>query len=536
MSRYVSLITDIKKVKIDCRWGKEVQVEIPSLEEDITTHKPGFLSLGEAVSMRPPPPSDKETQRPAKDKNRKEETLAESPKPKRARVLHAESAAALSVAKSEADAFLSSYRKDAAAANARAREISEEAELKMACALAHVQLEALKKAFKEVHANGFDLSAESKKRRPWKRRDMATMPKSTHQEEESPASASRLAGGTPSAFGELTWNCFISRRDFLMEKPLDILGHREHASREDDSILKARTKRPPETIEPGGLEAPNLEGEIPQLRKDGGPSLPDLAIGSRVSGSTLIGVGFGVSLPSQSTSDHSAGADDTELVDAKSTFEEAQRLCSMAFDKLKSELLHCEAKFHKALSGERSLRLLCDKETRELTHLRLELDRSRDYEETLECLRGEVSQVNSECNNLKSQIDIHTAAKRNVLAKASALEIQLRNAREGDSIQTSRITKLEIDLLKLMAEVVDARAEAEEVRAKADKKRETLEKINGKGFDLSEEIDQAKEDEFDAKFLISDDEDNKEGASEGAGPDGADGDTVPEGERLSSQR
>nr|XP_009803049.1 PREDICTED: uncharacterized protein LOC104248486 [Nicotiana sylvestris] len=45
MSQYVSLITDVKKVKIDYRWGKAVQVEIPSLEEDITTHKPSFLSV-----------------------------------------------------------------------------------------------------------------------------------------------------------------------------------------------------------------------------------------------------------------------------------------------------------------------------------------------------------------------------------------------------------------------------------------------------------------------------------------------------------
>ncbi|XP_070019810.1 uncharacterized protein [Nicotiana sylvestris] len=117
---------------------------------------------------------------------------------------------------------------------------------------------------------------------------------------------------------------------------------------------------------------------------------------------------------------------------------------------------------------------------------------------------------------------------------------QLRNARAGDSFQTSRIAKLEIYELKLKAEVVDARAEAEEVRSKADKKvaihlkyvaeahtklrgasdrerrsnkyvrckswRETLEEIHGKGFDLSEEIEQGKVDEFDAKLLVSYDE------------------------------
>ncbi|XP_070011204.1 uncharacterized protein [Nicotiana sylvestris] len=298
-------------------------------------------------------------------------------------------------------------------------------------------------------------------------------------------------------------------------RPMDI-----NAPGKDDSILMARTRRPPETVEPAGLEAPSLEGEIPQVRKGEGLSLPGLAAGSRTSGT---------------------------------------------FDKLKSELLRYEAKLRNALNGEKSLRLLCDKKTRELTHLRSELDQSRDYKgilkkqlqrktEMLERLRGEANQVNSECNDLKAQIDAHVAAKRNTLAKASALEIQLRNAREGDSVQASRIAKLEIDLLKMKAEVVDARAEAEEVRAKADKKvaiylkdtdeahtklreasdresrsneyarcksrRETLEEIHGKGFDLSEEIEHAKVDEFDTMFLVSDVEDNKEGAGEGAGPEG----------------
>nr|XP_009799865.1 PREDICTED: uncharacterized protein LOC104245867 [Nicotiana sylvestris] len=134
----------------------------------------------------------------------------------------------------------------------------------------------------------------------------------------------------------------------------------------------------------------------------------------------------------------------------------------------------------------------------------------------------------------------------------------------------SKIAKLEIDLLKLKAEVVDARANVDEVRAKADKnvaiylkdaskaraklredsnrerrsneyawcksRRETLDEIYGKGFDLSGEIEQAKEDEFDAKFLISDDEDNEEGAGEGEGSDGVDGDIVPEEEMAESPR
>ncbi|XP_070007704.1 uncharacterized protein [Nicotiana sylvestris] len=323
------------------------------------------------------------------------------------------------MAKSEADALLSSYQDDATTTNTRAREISEEAELKLARALAQAQVKARRKAFKEVHANDFDLSVEIKEAKAL--------------EEESTAAA-------PTTSDEGS----------------------------------AQSRRPPKTVEPAGLEAPNLEGEIPQARKGEGPSLPDLAAGSRTSGSTLKGMGFDVSPPNQSSSSCSIEADETEPVDAKSTFEEAQRLCSMAFDKLKSELFHCEAKLRKALNGEKSLRLLCDKKTRELIHLRSELlhpssetnisvSQLQRKIETLERLRGEANQINSECNDLKAQIDVHVVAKRNALAKASALEINLCNAREGDLVQTSRIAKLEIDVLKMKAEVVDARTEAEEV-------------------------------------------------------------------------
>ncbi|XP_070019817.1 uncharacterized protein [Nicotiana sylvestris] len=76
------------------------------------------------------------------------------------KALHVESAAALSMAKSEADALLSSYQDDAIATDSRPREISEETELKLDHALAYAQLEAQRKAFEEVHAKVFDLCDE----------------------------------------------------------------------------------------------------------------------------------------------------------------------------------------------------------------------------------------------------------------------------------------------------------------------------------------------------------------------------------------
>ncbi|XP_070008140.1 uncharacterized protein [Nicotiana sylvestris] len=138
--------------------------------------------------------------------------------------------------------------------------------------------------------------------------------------------------------------------------------------------------------------------------------------------------------------------------------------CSEAIDKLKSELLYCEARLRKALDGGKSLRLLCDKRGKELRHLWYEANQSLNYESHLE------KRAKHECDELRAQMDVHIAAKEDALAKASALEVQLRNARANSSVRTSLIARLEFELLKMKAEVVEARTEAEEIRNKADKK------------------------------------------------------------------
>ncbi|XP_070025020.1 uncharacterized protein [Nicotiana sylvestris] len=384
------------------------------------------------------------------------------------KALHAESAAALSSTKFDADVLIFSYREDAAAANTRAIKISEEAELKLARALAHARLEARRQAFEEVHAKGFDLSTEIKEAKALEEESAAS-----NTSDEGYASISEFFEVRPSPFKEEEGPSVSEIEKDNKRKTCSMVIN---APGEDDSTLMAQTRRPPETVE-------------------------------------------------------------------------------SASNKLKSELLHREVKLRKALNGEISLRLL--------------LSQLHRKTETLEHLRGKANQVNSECNDLKAQIDAHVAAKRNALSKAFSIEIQLRNARESNFVQASKVAKLETDLSKMKAEVVDAGAEAEEVRAKANKKvtiylkdaaeahtklrgasdrerrsneyaqcrswRETLKEIHGKGIDLSEEIEQGKVDEFDAKFLDSNAEDNEKEAGEGVGPEGTDGDIVPKGGRLSSR-
>ncbi|XP_070004818.1 uncharacterized protein [Nicotiana sylvestris] len=242
--------------------------------------------------------------------------------------------------------------------------------------------------------------------------------------------------------------------------------------------------------------------------------------------------------------------------------EERTSFAEQTFDKLKSELLCYQARLRKAVDGEKSFRLICDKRWKKLRHLWYEANRSLNYEshlekqnktEDLERLCGEVGQAKYECNDLRAQIDAHIATKKNTLAKASTLEIQLQNARENNSVQTSRIARLESDLSEMKAEVMEAGAKVEEIQAKVDRKvaiylkdvadaraelrgasdwesrsseyarctsrRETLKEIHAKGFDFLEEIEKAKVDEYDAMFPLFDAEDNEREV---------DGATVPE--------
>ncbi|XP_019263719.1 PREDICTED: uncharacterized protein LOC109241433 [Nicotiana attenuata] len=92
--------------------------------------------------------------------NEKGESLARSQKIEE---LEAKSAVEIAKVKSEAEAFVASYRADAEAANIRAQEISIAAEVKLSCALDHARKQSRRETLEEVHARGFDLSPDIKK-------------------------------------------------------------------------------------------------------------------------------------------------------------------------------------------------------------------------------------------------------------------------------------------------------------------------------------------------------------------------------------
>ncbi|XP_070046045.1 uncharacterized protein [Nicotiana tomentosiformis] len=153
--------------------------------------------------------------------------------------------------------------------------------------------------------------------------------------------------------------------------------------------------------------------------------------------------------------------------------------------------------------------------------------------------------------------------KETIRAQLLSAESQLRGLKERSSVQKRKIEELEA---RLASELAKAKSDAEKAKANTDafvavyrpdaeaaqvqareadetantrahwvaelakcrSRRETLEEIHARGFDLTEEIKKAKELEDDAEALASDDDDDgsKYGSKSGEEPDGEE--TAPE--------
>ncbi|XP_070022359.1 uncharacterized protein [Nicotiana sylvestris] len=90
----------------------------------------------------------------------KEESLSRS---RKIEELEAKSVVELAKAKSDAEAFVSSYQDDAEDANTRAKDISAAAEFKLLCSLDHARRQSWRETLEEVHARGFNLSVNIEK-------------------------------------------------------------------------------------------------------------------------------------------------------------------------------------------------------------------------------------------------------------------------------------------------------------------------------------------------------------------------------------
>uniref|UniRef100_A0A1S4AYS8 non-specific serine/threonine protein kinase n=1 Tax=Nicotiana tabacum TaxID=4097 RepID=A0A1S4AYS8_TOBAC len=173
--------------------------------------------------------------------------------------------------------------------------------------------------------------------------------------------------------------------------------------------------------------------------------------------------------------------------------------------------------------------------------------------EKIGLLREEADQIRAECNRWKETIDRLAAEKETILTKLLSADVQLRNVKQKVSVQAKKIDELEIRFAEAKAEVESSKvladksiavyradAEAAQVEAreaakiadarahcvaelvKCRSRRQTLEEIHARGFDLIDEVRKAKELEAEAEALASDDDDDdgsKSGSEGGEDPD-----------------
>ncbi|XP_070032868.1 uncharacterized protein [Nicotiana tomentosiformis] len=119
------------------------------------------------------------------------------------------------------------------------------------------------------------------------------------------------------------------------------------------------------------------------------------------------------------------------------------------------------------------------------------LVQARRIEELEARLASVLAKVESDAEKAKADADALVAIYR---ADAEAAQIQAREA----------------------AESADSRAHWVAELAKCRSRRETLEEIHARGFDLAEEIKRAKELEADAEALVSDGDDDDDGSKSGS--------------------
>ncbi|XP_070019942.1 uncharacterized protein [Nicotiana sylvestris] len=233
-----------------------------------------------------------------------------------------------------------------------------------------------------------------------------------------------------------------------------------------------------------------------------------------------------------------AGIEDAnDLNDASTIFKEAQHLLS----RFRAELSQCEVKLKKISGEEKALRLLCSQKEEEFKNLRTALAKAQKSEAEIdEQLRGDVDQVRANRHQWKKNMDQLAVDKDSTTTQLASVETQLRGIKAKGMSQARKIEELEAELAKARAEAVQAKAEAEKIKVGADKSiaiylreavavqdelweasdrgkgsnelakfqswRETLEEIHARGFNLDEEIAEAKAWDTDARFLISSDD------------------------------
>ncbi|XP_070050132.1 uncharacterized protein [Nicotiana tomentosiformis] len=194
------------------------------------------------------------------------------------------------------------------------------------------------------------------------------------------------------------------------------------------------------------------------------------------------------------------------------------------FSKSRTELSRREADFRWLSKERNALKLLNGQKEEEIKDLRVNL--AKAYQDQTDLTEQEVDTIRAETLGWKKGMDRLAAEKETARAQLSSPEHQLQGMKENILVQARKIEELKArrsSTSKTGSRDAQTRAYWVAELAKCQSRRETLEEIHARGFDLTKEIKKAKELEADAGALASGDDDDdgrKNGSENGEDPDG----------------
>ncbi|XP_070047462.1 vicilin-like seed storage protein At2g18540 [Nicotiana tomentosiformis] len=187
--------------------------------------------------------------------------------------------------------------------------------------------------------------------------------------------------------------------------------------------------------------------------------------------------------------------------------------------KYRAELARCEADIKKLMEERDALKLLYVQKEEEIMSIRAELTRAHQDQtelieqvqqkaELVEQLREEAKMKEAETLGWKQNVDRLASEKDegHIRGRVEAANTRAKEISDAAEVRLSRVAE----------------------HARRQSRRETLEEVHARGFDLTVDIESAKVLEDEAEALLSDDEDSVSGSENGGDEDEAPEDAAPE--------
>ncbi|XP_070013377.1 uncharacterized protein [Nicotiana sylvestris] len=210
-----------------------------------------------------------------------------------------------------------------------------------------------------------------------------------------------------------------------------------------------------------------------------------------------------------------------KAADKQNKKKHALTLRQEAFSKSRVELNRHEANLKRLTEERNALKLLSGQKEEEIKDFRAELlttnkeqtnliKRVQQKAEKIKKLCEEANMTKAETFRWKQNMDRLTSKNNTTRAQLSSAERQIQSIKVESLARAKKIEELEARLAVDLAKVA---SEADRVKAEVESRRETLEKIHARGFDLAVHIENVKLLEAEAKALLSSSSDESGNAS-----------------------